>query len=98
MLVGGVGQACGGVDQLGADRGGAGPGVTAASQRAGGAGEVVGDRGAGEPGGVGGEAPGGQVREWAVLQLGDDLLDDGVVAVGGFGVGIGSGLSVNTAW
>jgi hypothetical protein len=23
------------------------------------------------------------VREWAVLQLGDDLLDDGVVAVGG---------------
>ena len=23
--------------------------------------------------------------EWAVLQLGDDLLDDGVVAVGGLG-------------
>jgi hypothetical protein len=28
----------------------------------------------------------GQVGERAVLQLGDDLLDDGVVTVGGLGV------------
>ena len=71
------------VDQLVAQGRGAGTGMPAAGQDAGGAGEVVGDRGADQPGGVRGERAGGQVREWAVLQLGDGLLDDGVVAVGG---------------
>lgn len=54
-----------------------------AGQGAGGAGEVVGDRGADQPGGVRGEHPRGQVRERGVLQVGDDLLDNGVIAVGG---------------
>ena len=40
------------------------------------------DGGECEPGGVGLELPGGCVGERAVLQLGDNLLDDGVVAVG----------------
>jgi len=38
------------------------------------------------------------VHERAVLQLGDDLLDDSVVAVDGLGASIGSPLLVNTAW
>jgi len=50
-----------------------------------GEGEVERHRGASQPGRVRGEHPGGQVREWAVLQLGDDLFDDGVIAVGGLG-------------
>jgi hypothetical protein len=35
--------------------------------------------------GVGGELPRGQVRERAVLEVGDDLLDDRVAAVVGLG-------------
>src|SRR5689334_25368652 len=31
-----------------------------------------------QPGGVGGEPPGGQVRQRAVLQVSDHLLDDGL--------------------
>lgn len=35
-----------------------------------------------QPGGVRGILPGRQVREGAALQVGDDLFDDGVLAVG----------------
>ena len=55
-------------------------------QAAGGAGQVERDRGEDQPRGVRGEPPGGQMRERAVLQVGDDLLDDGVPAVRGLGV------------
>ena len=44
-------------------------------------GEVECDHGEHEPGAVRGEHSGGQVREWAVLQVGVDLLDDRVSAV-----------------
>lgn len=39
-----------------------------------------------EPGAVGVEPAGGQVRERPVLKVGDDLLDDRVAAVIGFGL------------
>jgi hypothetical protein len=42
--------------------------------------------------------PGGQVRQRGVFQVGDDLPDDRVVAVGGLGGEHGSGLSVKIAW
>jgi hypothetical protein len=84
----GAGDPGGDVDQAGAQGGCAGPGVQCAGQRAGGAGEVVRDRGADQPGVVRAEVSRGQVRERGVLQVGDDLLDDGVVTVGGFGFGV----------
>ena len=65
---------------------GAGAGVEGAGQRAGGAGEVVRDRRTGQPGGVGRERPGGQVRQRRSPEVGDDLLDDRVVAVVGLGL------------
>lgn len=40
---------------------------------------VARETGQGEPGGVGGELPGWAVRHQAIFQLGDDLLNDGVV-------------------
>ena len=46
-----------------------------------GASEVEADDGGGQPGGVRGVAAGGQVCQRSVLELGDDLLDDGVVAL-----------------
>ena len=76
-----AGGAGGDGDQVAADGGGAGPGVAAAGEGAGGADQVVGDGGDGQPGGVGGELPRGQVREGAVVEVGEDLLDDGVAAV-----------------
>src|SRR5699024_5074644 len=66
-------------------------------QGGGGAGEVERDHGQDEPGGVRGELAGGQVRQGGVLQVGVDVLDDGVGAVGlvrGDGVqqvGVGGG-------
>ena len=53
---------------------------------AGGAGQVERDRGQHQPGGVGRELPGGQMRQRAVLQIGDDLLDDRVPPVIGLGL------------
>ena len=47
----------------------------------GGAGEVERHRGADQPGGVGPELPRLQVREWAISEVGDDLLHDRVPAV-----------------
>jgi hypothetical protein len=68
-------------DQAGPDGGAAGPGVEGGGEHAGGAGQVGGDGGQGEPGGVRREVPGGQVGERPVVPVGEDLLDDGVVAV-----------------
>ncbi len=85
QAVGGAGDPGRGVNQLGANGAGAGSGMAGGGQRTGGAGEVVGDCRADQPGGVRGESPGRQVRQRGVLQVGDDLLDDGVVAVGGLG-------------
>jgi hypothetical protein len=48
--------------------------------------------------GVRGEDARGEVGERAVLQLGDDLLDDCVVGVGASASSIGSREPVNTAW
>ena len=48
---------------------------------AGGADQVVGEGGQGEPGGVGVEMSGRRVGEGAVVEVGDDLLDDRVAAV-----------------
>ena len=52
----------------------------------------------GEPGGVGGEFAGRQVREGAVVQVGEKLLDDGVAAVLLLGLDGPNGESVKTAW
>ena len=58
------------------------PGRGRGRRRGGVAGQVGGDGGQGEPGGVGREVPGGQVGDSrAVVPVGEDLLDDGVVAV-----------------
>lgn len=81
-----VSDARGDVDDLVADRGGAGLAVVAGGQMPGGAGEVVRDAGAGQPGGVGREVAGGQVSQRAVDELGVDLFDDGVAAVLGLGL------------
>jgi len=75
------GCAGGDVDQVAADGGAAGLAVGEAGQGAGGAQQVMGDGGAGEPGGIGREEPRGQVAQGAVIPVGEDLLDDGVVAV-----------------
>ena len=67
----------------------------------GGAGEVERDDGEHQPGGVGGEHPGGQVRQGGVLQVGVDLLDDRVAAVGlvrGDGVQDSGSVVVKNAW
>ena len=53
-----------------------------AGEGGGGAGEVERDHGQHQPGGVRGELPGGQVRQGGVLQVGVDLFDDRVAAVG----------------
>lgn len=91
------------VDQLSADGRGAGLGVARAGQAAGGAGEVVCHGGEGEPGGVGGEPARRQVGEGSVDEIGEDLFDDGVVAVslvGGDGgqVGVGQEGVVAPGW
>ncbi len=81
-----AGGAGGDGDQVAADGGRAGSGVAAAGERAGGPGQVVRDGRDGQPGGVGGELPRRQVRERAVVQVGQELLDDGVAAVLLFGL------------
>lgn len=54
-----------------------------------------------EPGAVGGELPGEQVRQRGALEVGVDLFDDGVPAVGlvgGDGVERSAGAVVKNAW
>jgi hypothetical protein len=60
--------------------------VTFADEGAGGAEQVVRDRGADRPRSVRGELAGGQVRQGAVDDVGQDGLDDGVLAVGDVGL------------
>ena len=61
----------------------AGAGVEGRGQHSGRAGEVVGDGGQHGPGAVGGEPYGGAVGQRPALEVGDDLLNDRVVPVGG---------------
>jgi hypothetical protein len=68
-------------DEVAADRGGAGLRVPAAGEGPGGAQQVVRYCRDDEPGGVRREMPGGQVGEGAGVQVGVDLLNDGVIAV-----------------
>ncbi len=49
----------------------------------------MGHRGQGEPGGVGGEPAGRQMCERSVDEIGEELFDDGVTAVGHIGVHAG---------
>ncbi len=72
----------GDVDQFSADR--CGPRLDEATfgEDSGGAGEVVGHHRADEPGRVRSEFTGRQVRQRTVFQVGVDLFDDGVPAVG----------------
>jgi hypothetical protein len=94
----GAGGAGGDGDQLAADGGGAGPGVPAAGEGASGPGQVMGDGGDGQPDGVGGELPRRQVREGAVVEVGEEQFDDRVAAVLLLGLDELAGLSVKTAW
>jgi hypothetical protein len=80
------GDARGDVDQPAAQGGDAGAGVNAAGQTAGGAGEVERECRTGQPDGVGGEASGREMRQWAVFEVVVDGLDDRVLAVGGLRV------------
>ncbi len=82
----GAGRAGGDGDQVGTDGSRSGTGVGTFGQGAGSAGEVVRDGGQGEPGGVRGELPRGQMRERTGFEVGDDMLDDRVAAVVGFGL------------
>jgi len=68
--------------QVGPQGGPAGFGVSYRRGRAGRAQDVERDAGQGDPGGVGQELPARGVGQRPVLQLSDDLLDDGVVPVG----------------
>jgi hypothetical protein len=81
-----AGDAGGDADEVAADGRAAGFRVERPGQRPGGAGQVVADSRAGQPRGVGGEVPRGQVGQGAVAEVGEDLLDDGVVAVMGLGL------------
>ena len=92
-----AGGAGGDGHQVAADGGGAGLRVAAPGEGAGGAQQVVRDGGDGQPGGVGAELPRWQVREGAVVQVGEELLDDGVAAVLLLGLEEFVGLSVKTA-
>src|SRR5450830_1205346 len=71
------------VDQTLADGRGRRLGQSVAGDARGGVGQVERDGGRQGPGGVRGEHPGGQVGQGPVLQVGDDLFDDRVVAVVG---------------
>ena len=80
----GARQPCGDVDQGAADRRGRCSREPSRSvgDETGSAGEVECDHGDDEPGAVRGEHPGGQVRERPRFEVGVDLLDDRVTAVG----------------
>src|SRR5665213_783639 len=69
------------VDELRSDGACGGAGVERRRERAGGAGQVERDRGANQPGAVGPKLTRRQVRQWPVLQIGDDLFDDRVTTV-----------------
>jgi hypothetical protein len=76
-----AGGAGGDRDQVAADRGPACFREWRAGQRASRADQVVCHRRDGQPGRVRGEDPGGHVSERAAGEVGEDLLDDSVVAV-----------------
>jgi len=65
-------------DQLFTERGASGPRVRERGQTSGRPEEIVGDPGTGQPGTVGPEPPGGQVRQGAVDEIGEDLLNEGI--------------------
>ena len=73
-------------DELPADGRGGRLGVECRRESADGAGQVERHRGQDEPSRVRGEVPGGQVRQRAALQVGDDLFDDRVPPVITFGL------------
>jgi len=75
------GGAGAGGDETAADRGGAGLRERAAGEGPGGAQQVMGHGGDDEPGGVRGEDARREVGEGAGVQVGVDLLDDGVAAI-----------------
>ena len=76
-----AGGAGGDGDEVAADGGGAGPGEAGAGEGPGGAQQVEGHGRDDQPRGVRVEVPGREVGERAGVQVGDDLLDDGVVTV-----------------
>ena len=75
-------DACRDCDQGGADGGGAGFGQCGSGDGGCGAGEVERHHCGYQPGGVGVETSRGQVRQGRVFEVGVDLLDDRVAAVG----------------
>lgn len=83
----GSGQTSRDIDQVTAQGRPARGAVTGPGQGRGGAQQIVGDRGADGPGTVGAEAPGGNVGQGAVDEVGEGGFDDGVAAVGDVGVG-----------
>lgn len=95
--MGGVGGAGGDCDEVVSDGLGGRAGVVAAGERAGGAGEVEREAGQHQPGGVRGEPARRKVGQGAGFQVGDDLFDDRVAAVGRLGRHEFKGLSVNAA-
>ena len=78
---GAAGQAAGQREQPAADGARGADGVAGQAEHAGPAQQVVRERGDHRPGGVGGEVPGGEVRERLVFEVADRELDDGVLAV-----------------
>ena len=74
------------VDQMGANCRGARAGVEGAGQRARGTSEVVRDRPQHRPRRVCWEGSAGQVRQRTAGGVSDDLVDDGVATVLGFGL------------
>src|SRR5258705_9340130 len=81
-----AGDPSGQVYQVPTDGGGACGGVAASGEGGGRSDEVVRDRDAGEPGVVGVEPAGREMCEGSVDEFGEDLFDDGVGAVLGFGL------------
>jgi hypothetical protein len=75
------GDAGGHGDQVAADAGGPCPGVAGPGAGSGGAQQIVRHGGENQSCPVCAEMTGWQVGEGACVQVGDDLLDDGVVAV-----------------
>ena len=68
-------------EQSAAQRAGGADGRVGQAEQLGPAQQVVRERGEHGPGAVGVEVAGGEVRQRLVFEVGDDLLDDGVVAV-----------------
>jgi len=76
-----AGQAAGDLKQSAAQGAGGADGRLGKSKQLRPSQQVVRERGEDGPGTVGVEVPGGEVRQCLVFEVGDDLLDDGVLAV-----------------